>query len=162
MRGPALVIGIGNADRGDDAVGLCVVRRLAGWALPGVVVEEAGGDALALIERWNGMRHVVLVDASEPAGAPGRIRRLDATAVALPRDVGLSSTHAFGLVEAVELARTLGCLPEWRVVYAIEAGGLTAGAGLAPAVAASVEPAASRIAAELAAAQAAGEEAGHA
>lgn len=154
MSGWALVIGIGNQDRGDDAVGLHVARHLAaraaseGWA--GVAVLEAAGDALALMEGWAGAARVVLVDAAAPGTAPGRIHRLDPMLVPLPREIALGSTHAFGLAETVELARVLGRLPERLVIYAIEAGGFEAGAALSPEVAASVAPVVARIAAELA------------
>jgi hypothetical protein len=43
-----LVIGLGNPDRGDDAVGLYIAAALAALALPGVTVERAEADGLAL------------------------------------------------------------------------------------------------------------------
>ncbi len=153
MSARALVIGLGNPDRGDDAVGLHVARRVATLGLPDVVVEEAGGDSLALLDRWAGMGRVVLVDAAAPIAWPGRIHRLDPLAGPLPRDLALGSTHAFGLAEAVELARMLGLLPRWMTIYAIEAACFDPGAALSPAVAAAVVPAAGRIEVELAAGQ---------
>ena len=150
MSARALVIGLGNPDRGDDAVGLHVARRVATLGLPDVVVEDARGDTLALLDRWAGVGRVVLVDAAAPIALPGRIHRLDPLAGPLPRDLALGSTHAFGLAEAVELARTLGLLPQWMTIYAIEAACFHPGAALSPAVAAAVVPAAARIAAELA------------
>jgi len=153
MSARALVIGLGNPDRGDDAVGLHVARRVAARGVPGVAVEEAGGDTLALLDRWAGVGRVVLVDAAAPIGLPGRIHRLDPLAGPLPRDLALGSTHAFGLAEAVELARTLGLLPRRMTIFAIEAAGFDPGAALSPAVAAAVDPVAGRIVAELAEAQ---------
>lgn len=149
MNAQALVIGLGNPDRGDDAVGLHVARRLAAWALPGVTVIEADGDALALMDRWAGAARVVLVDAAAPMSQPGRVHRLDPMRQELPHEITLGSTHAFGLTEAVELARALGRLPGWMAIYAIEAGGFVPGASLTPAVAGAVDEAAARIAAEL-------------
>jgi hydrogenase maturation protease len=150
MTARALVIGLGNPDRGDDAVGLHIARRVATLALPGVAVEEARGDTLALLDRWAGAASVVLADAAAPAATPGRIHRLDPLAGPLPRDLALGSTHAFGLAEAVELARTLGLLPRRMRIYAVEAFRFDHGTGLSPAVAAAVAPVAGRIAAELA------------
>ena len=144
-----LVIGIGNPDRGDDAAGLDVARLLAELALPGVRVLEAPGDALALLDRWAGADRVVLVDAAGPMGRPGRIHRLDAIAAPLPRDLALGSTHAFGLAQTVELARTLGQLPPRLVVYAIEGTRFDTGAALSAPVAEAVAVVAGRIAAEL-------------
>jgi Ni,Fe-hydrogenase maturation factor len=45
-----LVIGIGNADRGYDAVGVAVARRVRSAALPGVTVAELEGDQFALLD----------------------------------------------------------------------------------------------------------------
>lgn len=152
----ALVIGIGNPDRGDDAVGLHVARRVAAAALPDVTVIEATGDALALMDRWSGADPVVLVDAAALVSSPGTIHRLDPVRAPLPHGVVLGSTHAFGLAEAVELARRLGRLPARMTIYAIEADGFAAGAGLTPAVVAAAAQVAARITADLASAHAGG------
>ena len=66
MTARTLVIGVGNPDRGDDAVGLHVARRVAA-AAPQVSVIEAAGDALRLLDRWRGAEHVVL-DTGSAAG----------------------------------------------------------------------------------------------
>lgn len=149
----ALVIGLGNRDRGDDAVGLAVAEAVAALAPAGVRVECAAPDPLALLARWQGAGTVVLVDAAAPQGRPGRLHVLDAGREALPRALGLGSTHAFGLAQTVELARGLGQLPPRLLVYAIEAAGFGHGAALSPAVAAAVSPAARRIVGDLAAAE---------
>ena len=98
-----LVIGLGNAARGDDAAGLVAARRLGGV--------EHEGDLLALLDVWEG-------------------------ADSAPRSS--TSTHAVGLAEAIELARTLGRLPARLVVYGIEGERFEAGTGLTPAVSAAL------------------------
>ena len=125
-----LLIGVGNAWRGDDAAGLVLARRLGGLAHE--------GDGLALVDAWAGARHVVVVDAAASGAPPGTVHRFDASAP-LPARALRSSTHALGLAEAVELARALGRLPERLEVYAIEGADFAVGAGLTPAVAAAVE-----------------------
>ncbi len=149
MTAPRLVIGLGNPDRGDDAVGLCVARRVAALGLDGVEVREATGDALALLEDFAGAGHVVLVDAAAPLAAPGRVHCLDPLSRPLPREIVPASTHAFGLAEVIGLARALGQLPARLSVYAIEAAGFATGAPLSAPVAAAVERVAERIATEL-------------
>jgi hydrogenase maturation protease len=119
-----LVVGIGNSDRGDDGVGPLVAQRLV-ECIPAdlarhVTILERGGDALALIDDWAGRDAVILVDAAAPVSAPGRIHRFDLLEEVLPIEISLSSTHAFGVADAVGLARTLGLLPNQLVVYAIE------------------------------------------
>lgn len=139
MRAPVarvLVIGIGNPDRGDDGIGPLVVRQLAGAVPPDVAIIERTGDALALIDDWAGHDTVILVDAA--AGSmPGRIHRIDLLEDELPNDLSLASTHAFGVADAVGLARTLGLLPRRLIAYAIEGGSFDPGAPVSPKVAAS-------------------------
>jgi len=125
-----LVIGIGNEVRGDDGVGLTVARKLQKMQLPGLTVAESQGDSPALLDRWQGAATVVLVDATASGAAPGTVHRFEAQAGPLPREVlRPTSTHALGLGEAVELARTLGQLPPRLIIYGIE--GATFGAGAA-------------------------------
>jgi hydrogenase maturation protease len=149
-----LVIGIGNPDRGDDGIGPMIVRQLLGRQLAGrvspeVAIIERRGDALALIDDWAGRDAVILVDASARGTTPGRVHRIDLLADALPPELGLSSTHAFGVAEAVGLANTLGLLPAQVIAYAVEGANFDPGAPVSPEVAAVAGDVASRVAAEL-------------
>jgi len=146
-----LAVGIGNPDRGDDGIGPRIAEMLRNRVPSGVSVNSRSGDALALLHDWAGFDAVILVDAAAPAGAPGRIHRVDLAIEPLPRDLGLASTHAFGIAEAIALAAQLKSLPPRLVIYAIEAVAFTAGADLNPAVAAAAEGVATRILAEIAA-----------
>ena len=114
------VIGIGNESRGDDAVGLVVVRRLLTDLPEGVTVQEIHGEGSRLLDRWQGSEAVILIDASTSGAAPGTIYRLEPLAQPTPIDLFPCSTHAFGVAEAIELARVLQQLPPQLVVYGIE------------------------------------------
>ena len=114
------VIGVGNEARGDDAVGLEVARRLHRQRLPGVTVQELGGDLSSLLDRWQNADAVILIDASAPGASPGAIVRLEPLAQSIPKGVFPYSTHAFGVAEAIELARVLEQLPTRLIVYGIE------------------------------------------
>ncbi|MBL8132196.1 MAG: hydrogenase maturation protease [Anaerolineae bacterium] len=131
-----LIVGVGNADRGDDAAGILAARRLGDAALPGAHVVEARGNAADLIALWDsaGAESVYLIDAMQSGAAPGTVRRFAAHEGPLPllRIEGL--THGFGPVEAVELARALGMLPRRLIVIAIEGACFDAGAPVTPAV----------------------------
>ena len=142
---PIRIIGIGNGFRGDDAVGLVVARRLGGLVGPHVQVVEAEGPCLDLLELMEGAEKVVLVDAAGGPGPEGRIHRFDAAAGPIGREVFLTSTHAIGLAEAIEIGRALGRLPAVTLVYGIEIGTASIGNGLSPAVSAAVEEVAVRI-----------------
>jgi hydrogenase maturation protease len=119
MAPPVLTLGIGNAYRSDDAVGLLVARRLRQRRLPGVEVREHDGEAARLIEAWRGAGAVILIDAVAADAAPGHVLRFDAGAQPIPHALFRCSTHAFGVAEAVELARALGELPPHLVVYGV-------------------------------------------
>ena len=130
------IIGCGNVDRGDDAAGLLVARRLRALGLEtlGVEIIEQSGESFSLMNCWTGPEHDILVDATVPSGRPGQVRVWDARADRLPEDGFPSSTHAFGVREAVELARAMKCLPQSLVIYGIEANQFSLGAPLSPEV----------------------------
>src|SRR5271169_1995314 len=146
-----LVVGIGNPDRGDDGFGPAVARRLRGRMPSTVRVLARNGDAVALIEDWNGIPCVILIDAVAPISEPGRVHRLDLTDSPLPIGLAPRSSHAFGVAETVELARNLGRLPPHIVAYLVEGEQFATGAPLSPAVAEAIEAVAERIVAELSA-----------
>ncbi|MGO9512864.1 MAG: hydrogenase maturation protease [Steroidobacteraceae bacterium] len=140
-----LVIGIGNPDRGDDAVGAIVAQELCGRLPADVPILFGRGDMLGLIEEWTGFDGLVCVDAAAPLGKPGRIHRIDLRTRALPRDLHLTSSHVFGLAEVIQLARTLNLAPRQIIVYAVESGSFDSGMPLTSAVAAAARAVADRI-----------------
>ncbi len=130
-----ILIGIGNPLAGDDAAGRLVARK-ARLRLPADVrVVEATGDGAALLDLWSAGNEVILVDAAVSGGLPGAIHRLDAAAGPVPARLHLRSSHAFGVVAGIELARALSRLPRRLTLYAIEAGSFDTGRGPTPGVA---------------------------
>jgi hydrogenase maturation protease len=127
-----------------------------------VCILERSGDALALIEEWNGFPSVIIIDAVAPITEPGQIYRRDLTDSPLPIGFAPRSSHAFGVAETVELARSLGRLPAHIVAYLVEGEQFSTGAPLSPVVAKAVETVATRIVAELCAILGATGDAGHA
>ena len=111
------IIGCGTLDRGDDAAGLLVARRLQAL---GVETVEQSGESVSLMDCWTGFKQVILVDATAPGGRPGHTSVWNAHAGKLPKEFFACSTHAFGVREAVELARAMDRLPENLSIYGIE------------------------------------------
>ena len=141
-----LVVGVGNPWRGDDAAGLEVADRIRTQARR-VLVETLEGDASALVHLWAGHDDVALVDAASsgaPSGTLHELRHGDAT---LQAAALRSSTHAFGIADAVSLAAALGRLPARLKIYAIEGEDFSLGAPLSPAVARTVDSLVERLAA---------------
>ncbi len=133
---PPLVLAVGNPLCGDDGAGAAAADLLAAHpAAAATQILRLPAEPSRLIDSWAGRSLVIVIDAAAPAGAPGRVRRLDATHDALPVASGREfSSHGFGLATSIELARAIGCLPERLIVYAIEGESFDAGAGLSPPV----------------------------
>jgi hydrogenase maturation protease len=122
-----LVVGLGSVDRGDDAVGVLVVRQVAD--VPGADVIEVS-DPSRLVDLGAGRDVMVLVDAVSSGSTPGTVHVVEVGDQALPIRSAAASTHWVGLGEVIELARVLDMLPARVVVVGIEAGALESGSGL--------------------------------
>ncbi|NJL33710.1 MAG: hydrogenase maturation protease [Chloroflexaceae bacterium] len=149
-----LVIGVGNALRGDDSAGLLVAQRLQA-RLPTLHIETASGEGVTLMELWAGAALVWVIDAVSSGAAVGTIHRLDVGTQRIPARFFHYSTHAFGVAEAIEMARVLGNLPPTMIVYGIEGRAYTMGAALSPEVAQAIDQVVVQIEAEITALNAA-------
>jgi hydrogenase maturation protease len=105
---------------------------------------EHDGEPAGLLERWDGARIAVVVDAVRTGAPPGTVHRV-AVGDAAQAAAASSSSHGLGLGDAVELARALGRMPPALVIYGIEPGDAGAGRGLSGPVA----DAADRVAGEI-------------
>ncbi len=150
-----LVIGIGNEYRRDDAVGLIVARRLKARGGDGVSIVEHSGEGAALMALWREATisaqtqqkplGVIVIDAIRSGGEAGTVFRFEAHTAIIPTQFFHYSSHAFGLAEAIELARALQQLPPRLIVYGIEGKDFAAGAGLSPRVEKSVPAVVDRV-----------------
>lgn len=129
-----LVIGIGNPFRRDDSVGTIVAGRIAALGLPGVTVKLESGEGAALMQLWSHFDTVVIVDALRRGANPGGISLIDAREERIPTDYFHYSSHAFGVAEAIEVARALEQLPERLYVVGIEGAAFSSGSQLTPQV----------------------------
>lgn len=132
------VVGIGNAWRSDDAVGLVVARRLREVLPNSIEVLEREGEPTGLIETWVGAEALWLIDAVSSGARPGTVHRVDVSQDDLPEPFAAGSTHHFSLGETVALARALGRLPGHVVVFGIEGERFDLGEELSECVAAAV------------------------
>lgn len=149
-RGGTLVVGIGQAFGGDDAVGLAVAERLRTQGIQTVVVPDGAAlvDALAEVER------AVIIDAVAGGGPPGTVLHLEGDELAGRAGAVPVSSHGLSVADAVAVARALGGAAEVHLIgVAIEPGACspagTIGAGAATAIGAG---AAAALGAEVAAA----------
>jgi len=139
-----LVVGLGRADRGDDAIGPEVARAFA--ARCGTRADVAESEQPAdLMDVWSGRELVVIVDAVRSGASPGTIHVLhlgaddpgfDTEGRRTPSEGG---SHALGLESVVGLAGALGLLPSRLVLVGVEGTSFDYGDALSPAVADAVE-----------------------
>lgn len=115
-----LVAGMGNLLRGDDGFGPAVVRALedAGALPAGVRAVEMGIGGVGLVhELMDGYDALVLVDAVDRGGAPGKLYLLepevpDAAAIpAFERRELAADMHQAVPGPALVMARAVGALP---------------------------------------------------
>jgi len=124
------VIGVGNDYRGDDAIGLTAARKLKERVGPNIKVLEHDGDGAGLVECWKNSERVIVMDAVHSDAEPGSVFRFDVAAWSAPERFFSHSTHAFGVAQAVELARALNQLPQALIIYGVEGKNYDAGATL--------------------------------
>jgi len=130
--GPILV-GVGNEFSTDDALGVLVAREIRRRLPTGLRVVEASGEGASLLEIWKGAPGVIIVDAIN-GPMPGDIHRFDVSATRIPKSLSLFSSHAFGVAEAIEMARELHELPPVAILYGIEGEAFEPGVGLSDSV----------------------------
>jgi len=112
------ILGIGSPS-GDDQAGWLTVDALRACGLE-VDIEKLDRPGANLIPLLDGAAWVILIDAMQGSGQPGRIRRFDQKDWPTYSH-GLSS-HGFGVLDALSLAQALGSLPPRLDLYGIEMG----------------------------------------
>lgn len=131
-----VVIGCGNALRGDDAAGPELVRRLRERGLPaGVRCVDAGTAGLDAVLEMRGAAEAVVVDACRSGSPPGTLHEVSGAALADRPPPGVD-IHAVRWNHALALAETLLGAGRPRRVTAclVEAASFEPGAPLSPAV----------------------------
>lgn len=139
MAAEVLIIGVGNEYRGDDGVGLALVRTLQAAPPPGTRIVERSGEGAGLLDTWRGASIVIVLDAVVAGRAPGALLRLDVRREPLPGHYFAHSSHAFGIAQTVELARALGELPDELIIYGVQGADFALGTALSAPVAAAMD-----------------------
>jgi hydrogenase maturation protease len=105
--GRRVLIGVGNHDRGDDSIGPLVADAVQSRT-DRVVTIDREGDLAVLPLLWDAGDDVLIVDACRSSQPVGTVELIDPDD--LEQSTGLS-THGLSVVEALQLARRLGRMP---------------------------------------------------
>jgi hydrogenase maturation protease len=145
----AVVIGVGNRWRRDDAAGLEVIDVLRERVDDAVALVESDGEPTRLLDAFAIAPKVVMVDAVVTGAIPGAVHRF--TDEQLPTRMGIGqSSHLVQLFETIELGKLLDKLPQGLILIGIEATDFDNGEGMTEPVAAGVIAATEAVLIELA------------
>lgn len=139
----ALVIGLGNRWRGDDAVGPLVIEGLRTQGAGSLELQMGPADTLSLINAWAGFEKVILVDAccdtSQDDGTLLCIDNALQTPSVLQSLQHPTSSHIIDLEQALNMSLAMGNAPDQLLIYAVVASAFTPGSEPSGPVRAAVE-----------------------
>lgn len=148
MSGKTLIVGLGSA-HGDDRFGWQVAARLSeAPQAPGIVIRQARSPA-ELLDWLEGIERLIVCDACENLGTPGRLHRWRWPAAELTR-IRSSHSHDLALAAVLALAETLDCLPSAVEVLAAEGRTFGPAAPMSSEIESAASQAAEQLRAELA------------
>jgi hydrogenase maturation protease len=134
-----LVLGLGNILLRDEGVGVRALERLrAEYRLPPRVRALDGGTmGLDLLPYLGGASRLLILDALQMGGPPGRLARLVDDEI--PTVLALKlSIHQVGLQELLAASRFQGTLPETLTLLGLEPASIEWGLELSPPVSAAL------------------------
>jgi hydrogenase maturation protease len=133
------IIGCGNLNRNDDAVGVIIAQRLQQFLAenpyPNVLVYDCGTAGMEVMFGARGSNHLVIIDASSTGSEPGAVFKVPGSELeALPEPS--YNLHDFRWDNALAAGRKIfkNDFPQEVTVYLIEVENLGFGLELSPAV----------------------------
>jgi len=130
-----VVIGCGNLNRSDDAVGVRVIEQLrldfAVTPPAGVKLFDAGTAGIEVMFQARGANALIIVDACSSGSEPGAVFRLPGSEIDTAHQPGYT-LHDFRWDHAVHAGRRIfgASFPSDLTVYLVEAGSLELGTEL--------------------------------
>ena len=116
-----IVLGLGNALRGDDGIGPAVIEWLDRQDLPpGVEPIDGGTSGLDIVSILMGRERAFIVDAANFGRAPGEWVRFTPDVAQLKGNDATLSLHSAGFADALALGAALNVLPPSIVIYGVQ------------------------------------------
>ncbi|MEA5583543.1 hydrogenase maturation protease [Nodularia harveyana UHCC-0300] len=133
------IIGCGNLNRSDDAVGVIIAQRLQQYLLtnphPHLRVYDCGTGGMDVMFKARGSKQLIIIDASSTGSEPGAIFKVPGKELAALPEPSYN-LHDFRWDHALAAGRKIfgQDFPEEVTVYLIEAANLDLGLELSPVV----------------------------
>ncbi|MDE2148937.1 MAG: HyaD/HybD family hydrogenase maturation endopeptidase [Gammaproteobacteria bacterium] len=141
-----LVLGLGNVLLTDDGVGVRLIERLQRQPpADGVSFVDGGTLSFSLLAHVETAGAMLVVDAADLGQAPGAVRVFENQAM----DHFLASSrrrsvHEVGLIDLLDMARLLDCLPRRRALLCVQPAVIAWGESFSPPVAGAFDAACAR------------------
>jgi hydrogenase maturation protease len=133
------IIGCGNLNRNDDAVGVIIAQRLQQYLIehphPDVRIYDCGTAGIEVMFHAKGSKQLIIIDASSTGSEPGAVFKVPGKELeTLPEPS--YNLHDFRWDNALATGRKIfqDNFPQEVIVYLIEAANLSFGLELSPAV----------------------------
>ncbi|MFH7029103.1 MAG: hydrogenase maturation protease [Heteroscytonema crispum UTEX LB 1556] len=133
------IIGCGNLNRNDDAVGVIIAQRLQQYLIEhphrDVRIYDCGTAGMEVMFHAKGSKHLIIIDASSTGSEPGAVFKVPGKELeTLPEPS--YNLHDFRWDNALAAGRKIfqDDFPREVTVYLIEAANLSFGLELSPAV----------------------------
>ncbi len=137
------IIGLGNPLRGDDGIGIVLLNRLQTLKKPAwrdFEFLDGGTGGLSLVHDLARYTHILIIDAVDFQGEPGRhhlFSAKDFLGCNMPPKT--LSTHEPGLAEVLHLASEMHTLPDIVRIFGVQPASLTFDTDLSAPVIAQVD-----------------------
>lgn len=114
------ILGIGNNDRGDDAIGLALSEKIAKENDARFSCYQSDGNITKMLSVFEKHDQVLLIDACLSITKPvGDTMFINLQEKNLPREKLQSSSHVIDISQTIELARSLKLLPKKLYLFAV-------------------------------------------
>ena len=120
----ALVLGFGNVLLSDDGAGIRLVERLrVELGADAAKFVDGGTLSFSLLPYVEATHSMLVIDAADLEREPGAIGLFEGTAMDEFLKISRRRTvHEVGLIDLLDMARLLGCLPDQRALLCIQPG----------------------------------------
>ncbi len=127
-----VVLGIGNVLLSDEGIGIHAINELRKESWPEQVeLVDGGTGGLGLLSVLEGAERAIIIDSLEAGVEPGTIFKFQPKDLTTFMDRSALSLHQVGIMEVLNLGRTLDSLPP-TVVFGVQPKSLAMGLDLTP------------------------------